>query len=323
MRAGAAAVDRVRRATCALVLLAVDPPPAWAHTGHPPAPHDLWYAWSVEPWVVVPLFAAAATYAIGARRLGERARAVTRRRPWRSWSFGAGMVLTAVALLSPLDALGSSLFSAHMVQHEILIVLAAPLLVLGAPLVPMLWGIPIGMRRRLGIWANRLVRRPWRLLTQPAVAFVLHALALAAWHLPTLYQATLSSDTIHAAQHVSFVGTAILLWWSLVGNRRGRRVRYGAAVLCLFGTALLGSVLGALLTFAEVPWYPAYAGTAPLWGLTPLEDQQLGGLIMWIPAGIVHLPVALAFVALWAGLVQPGVHASRLGTPRFTAESRT
>lgn len=318
---GRAAVRRLRRAV-ALVLLAADPPAVWAHTGHPPAPHDLWAAWSLEPWVIVPLAAAAAMYTIGARRLAGRAREAHRRRPWRFYSFGAGLFLTAVALISPLDALGSSLFAAHMTQHEILIVLAAPLLVLGAPLVPMLWALPIGMRRRLGLWANRVVRRPWRLLTQPGVAFALHAMALVAWHLPSLYQATLSSDAIHAVQHVSFAGTAILFWWSLVGSGPGRRVRYGAAVLCLFGTALLGSVLGALLTFAEVPWYPAYAQTAPLWGLTPLEDQQLGGLIMWIPAGVVHLPVALAFVAFWAGLYGSTARASRPGDPRLATQAR-
>jgi cytochrome c oxidase assembly factor CtaG len=137
------------------------------------------------------------------------------------------------------------------------------------------------------------------------VAFVLHLLAVVVWHVPLLYQATLRNDAVHALQHASFVGTALLFWWSMLGGGAQQRARYGAAVLCLFATALYGSALGALLTFASAPWYPAYGSWPLVWGLTPLEDQQLGGLIMWIPAGVVHLPTALVFVALWARLFEP------------------
>ena len=287
--------------------------PALAHAGQPPAPHDLWYSWSLEPWVTGPLVLTALLYAIGARRLARRTRPGRGLPRWRLLAFASGMLLMAIALVSPLDALGSALFAAHMAQHEVMIVLAAPLLILGTPVVPMLWALPIGWRRRLGAWSRRYLRRGWRFATRPEVAFVLHLLAVVVWHVPALYQATLGSDVIHALQHASFVGTALLFWWSMLGGGAHQRARYGAAVLCLFGTALYGSALGALLTFASAPWYPAYGSWPLVWGLTPLEDQQLGGLIMWIPAGVVHLPTALVFVALWARLFGVGNRELEIG----------
>jgi cytochrome c oxidase assembly factor CtaG len=285
----------------ALALLIVTRP-AHAHAGMPPAPHDLWSAWTLDPWIVIPLLLAAGIYARGTRRLRRRSRAPRGLPPWRVACFAAGLLLMAIALVSPLDAMGSALFSAHMAQHELMIVLAAPLLVLGRPIVPMVWALSPRWRRTLGVWSRRWLKRPWRTLTLPAVAFAVHAAAVLVWHVPAFYQATLESAPVHALQHVSFVGSALLFWWAMLGGGRQRRTRYGAAVLCLFATALYGSALGALLTFAESPWYPAYGSWPLVWGLTPLEDQQIGGLIMWIPAGLVHLPTALAFVALWAGL---------------------
>jgi cytochrome c oxidase assembly factor CtaG len=278
------------------------PRTALAHAGMPPAPHDLWSSWSLDPWVVVPIALASTLYVIGAGRLAERSRSGRVLPRWRRVAFAGGMLLMAIALVSPLDSLGSALFAAHMAQHEVMIVLAAPLLVLGTPVVPMLWALPPRWRQGIGAWSRRILRGPWRAITQPAVAFVVHALAVLVWHVPAFYQATLTSDAIHALQHLSFIGTAVIFWWAMLGGGRHRRARYGAAVLGLFGTALYGAALGALLTFAEAPWYPAYGSWALVWGLTPLEDQQVGGLIMWIPAGLVHLPTALAFVALWANL---------------------
>jgi cytochrome c oxidase assembly factor CtaG len=128
-------------------------------------------------------------------------------------------------------------------------------------------------------------------------AWWVHAAALWLWHIPSLFQATLENDWIHSAQHVSFLGSALLFWWSLFyAHGKGR---YGASVLYLFTTAVHTSILGALLTFATTIWYPAYIGTTSAWGLTPLEDQQLGGLIMWIPAGLVYVVAGLVLFAGW------------------------
>jgi putative membrane protein len=123
-------------------------------------------------------------------------------------------------------------------------------------------------------------------------------MALWIWHIPALYDATLNSDWIHAAQHLSFFLTAVLFWSALYGV--GRSVMsYGAATFYVFGAAAQCSALGALLTFSSVLWYPAYATTTTRWGLTALQDQQLGGVIMWVPSSIVFIIIGLALFARW------------------------
>jgi cytochrome c oxidase assembly factor CtaG/cytochrome c2 len=206
-----------------------------------------------------------------------------------------------IALVSPLHALGSVLFSAHMTQHELLISLGAPLIVIGRPVVAVLWSVSPEWRRRLGAFSNASgVKNSWNILSRPAVAFALHAIALWTWHLPGPYQSTITSGWMHALQHASFLFTALVFWWSILSARgaepgRGR----GGAVFYLFGTALQTGALGALLAFAPSLWYPAYAATTGPWGLTPLEDQQLGGLIMWIPGSIPYLIAGLTLFAGW------------------------
>jgi putative membrane protein len=129
---------------------------------------------------------------------------------------------------------------------------------------------------------------------------VLHGLALWGWHLPALYQAALGSVVIHATEHICFLATACLFWWALIHGRYGR-LGYGIAVVFVFVTAVHSEVLGALLTFAPRVWYPLYAARSSAAGLDPLEDQQLAGLIMWIPFGVIFLIVGLALFAAWLG----------------------
>ena len=118
------------------------------------------------------------------------------------------------------------------------------------------------------------------------------------WHLPVLFQATLENDAVHTAQHVSFFGSALLFWWAIIYGKRGL-ASYGAGVLYLFTTSIHSGILGAFLTFTHRVLYPVYSGSTESWGLTPLEDQQLGGLIMWVPAGLVYILAALVMFAGW------------------------
>jgi putative membrane protein len=213
--------------------------------------------------------------------------------------FGAGWLLLVIGLISPLHRLGEVLFSAHMAQHELLMAAAAPLLVLGRPIVAFVWAVPPSWRRTAGSWsAARPVREVWSTLTRPLVAWTLHAIAIWLWHAPPLYQATIASDAIHTLQHLSFLGTGLLFWWSLF---RGRQGRLGTpfAVVYLFTTAVHTSLLGALLTFSSRLWYPLYASSTSVWGLTPLEDQQLAGVIMWVPAGLAYVLATLAIAGSW------------------------
>jgi putative membrane protein len=266
-------------------------PLLFAHDGEALKPHDLWTAWSFAPGIVPPLLLFAALYFRGASAM----HGVTKGQKLYFW---AGWSVLCIALISPLHPLGESLFSAHMAQHEFLMVAAAPLLVLSRPLVALLWGLPPRWRRTLGQWSKRpAFQGGWRFATHPVAAWWIHAAALWLWHMPVLFQAAIYSDWVHSAQHGSFLGSALLFWWSLFYAHG--KARYGASVLYLFTTAVHTSILGALLTFASTVWYPAYIATTSAWGLTPLEDQQAGGLIMWIPAGLVYVIAGLALFAGW------------------------
>jgi putative membrane protein len=288
---------------------------ALAHDGEPFAPHDLWSAWSWEPLVVVSLGLSLGLYCRGVRLVWRSAGSGHGVGIWEAAAFVLGWISLAVALVSPLHQLGGVLFTAHMAQHELLMVVAAPLLVLGRPIIPFLWALPMSWRRVLGGWsAVRPVAAMWALLTLPLVAWILHGLAIWIWHAPSWYQATLGSETIHTLQHVTFLGTALLFWWSLLHGREGRLGR-PAAVIYLFTTSVHTSLLGALLTFSSNLWYPLYEATTLPWGLTPLEDQQLAGVIMWVPAGVFYLVAALALAATWLKdpAVRPALQSSSLG----------
>jgi putative membrane protein len=275
------------------------------HVGRAPEPHDLWTAWSWEPLVLLALATGAGLYARGSLVLAHRTaespaghagRAGTSRRA-RAAAFWAGWAALVLALVSPVHALGSALFSAHMIQHELLVALAAPLLVLGRPAVPALWALPARARRATGAAATHpALRRLWGVLTQPVAAGALHAVALWTWHLPGPYQATLRSEWLHALQHATFLLTALAFWWAALP---ARRAGIGGALVLLFVTAGHTSILGALLALAPEPWYPAYTRTTPAWGLTLLEDQQLAGFVMWMPACLAYLAAALWLVAAW------------------------
>jgi putative membrane protein len=249
--------------------------------------------------VVATLLCAAALYSAGVIRLWKAAARQAGVQRWEAVSFGLGWLVLALALVSPLHALGGALFSAHMTQHELLISVAAPLLVLGRPLVAFIWALPMGWRKKVGgVARTRVVGAGWRVVTAPLVAFAIHAIALWTWHLPHLYQATLTSELVHSLQHASFLFSALLFWWTIFAARSGE-FRRGLAVFLLFATVLQTGALGALLTFSGSLWYPAYAATTTAWGLTPLEDQQLGGLIMWIPGSLAYLIAALWIFAAW------------------------
>src|SRR5256714_12592595 len=190
-----------------------------------------------------------------------------------------------------------------MTQHEILMLISAPLLLLGRPLFVLLRALPPSFRERAASLTRfRFFKIGWSMLSAPLSAWLLSALALWVWHVPWLFDRTLQSDWIHAAQHTTFLVCALLFWWPLAN--RTPLLGYGGGLAYLFTTILHTSVLGALLTFAQRPWYSSYATTSPGWHLTALEDQQLGGLIMWIPAGTLLLIVALVLLVKWINVSQ-------------------
>lgn len=239
--------------------------------------------WNVDPLVLSLLALTAWLYGRGASlRFGFT--------PGEILAFWAGLATLVAALVSPLDGLAETLFAAHMVQHTLLMIVAAPLLVLGRPVLALLWAIPLQARKRAGAAGRRpALRRPWRWLAAPVFAWAVQAVVLWAWHVPQLFQAALSHDGLHALQHLSLLGSACLFWWSILDARHR-----GVGVLAVFTTAVHTGVLGALITFAPSSWYPAYQGG---WGLTAVEDQQLAGIIMWLPGGVGYILAGLALAA--------------------------
>ena len=257
--------------------------------------------WTWEPFTVAIIFLSAALYGAGVRALWRRAGAGRGIARWEAAAFLAGLATVAAALLSPLAWLSTILFSAHMTQHELLMLVSAPLLAFGRPLQAFLWALSPARREGLG----SITRRPpvlltWHALTGPAAAFVLHALALWIWHVPAMYEAALRSSGIHALQHASFLVTAALFWWGMIYGRYGR-LGYGIGVLYVFLTAVHSSLLGALMTVAPRLWYPTYAGSGGSWNVDALEDQQLAGLLMWVPSGVIFIMFGLALLAAWLG----------------------
>jgi putative membrane protein len=259
----------------------------------------LWGAWTWEPLVLLGMGTAACWYAAGARRLWRRAGAGRALGRGHAWLFASGLLAVGLALLSPLDTLSDALFSAHMTQHLILILIAAPLLVLGRPLLPLVWALPQSWRRRAGRWwtAGPPARIALGAITLPGVVWVAHATALGFWHVPGPYGWALKNEWVHAIEHASFLLTGCLFWWVVFQPTGRRQLGYGAAVVYV---SALGAVMGAfaaVLTFARAPWYLEHLHRTAAWGLSPLEDQQLAGLIMWIPASLVYLAaVSFCFV---------------------------
>jgi cytochrome c oxidase assembly factor CtaG len=259
------------------------------------------HRWHWEPITVGLLVASAALYAAGTRAVWRRAGVGRGVRRWQACSFAGGLLSLALALLSPVVWLSTILFSMHMTQHEILMLVAAPLLVFGQPLFAMLWALPRGGRESWGRWSQRpFVARSWQALTGPLTVFLMHAFALWIWHTPRLYEAALHSEAIHAVEHLCFVLTAALFWWAMIHGRYGR-IGYGIAVLYIFLTAIHSSVLGALMTISPGVLYTDYAAAGALWHVDPLEDQQLAGLLMWVPSGLVFIIFGLALFAAWLG----------------------
>lgn len=250
--------------------------------------------------IAAALFAAAVLYAAAVSRVW-RAAGVGRGTRWREVAcVAAGWLALIVALVSPLDALSDVLFAAHMTQHELLMLVAAPLIVLGRPLVTMLWLLPPATRQRVRHVQRPSVMRVWLWLTAPVTVLLIHGVVVWIWHVPVLFEAALASEGVHALQHLLFFWSAALFWWALVHGRYGR-LGYGISVIFVFATAMHTGVLGALLTFSPHVWYPSYAASAASYEGGALADQQLAGLLMWIPAGAVFLVIGLALFGAWIG----------------------
>jgi putative membrane protein len=257
--------------------------------------------WTLDPLALGSVGLSSAVYARGLTTLWSSAGVgcgIARR---EALAFGLGQLVVLVALVSPIDGLSDLLFSAHMAQHELLLVVAPPLMVLGRPLVAFAWAF--GPQRRAAVMrslGSPAVSAVWRVLSAPLFILLLHGVVLWLWHLPALFEAALRSEAIHAVQHAMFFATAVVFWWAILRGRYGR-AGYGLASAFVFATAMHTSILGALLMVATRLWYPLYALRGAPWQVDVLSDQQLAGVIMWVPAGVLLSLLALALFAAWLG----------------------
>ena len=251
---------------------------------------DFWLTqWNWEPSIVIgtALIIGLYLYAVGPLRkkyhLAEHVKKA------QVFSFLLGMSIMFLALVSPLDELGDSyLFSAHMLQHLCITIVGPPLLLIGIP----------------GWLVDPLLRKPVifriaKVLTFPALAFFLYNFDFWLWHAPPLYNATLENQNIHILEHLTFIVFGVIYWWPVFSpSALLPRLSIGGQVLYLFLSGMPTVALGAGLTFLP-PLYAPYLAAPRVWGLSPAADQQLGGLIMWVPGNIVYIVIVSILFIRW------------------------
>lgn len=287
----------MRRLILIGAVVALIPGTALAHAGGSDS------AWSPDLGTAVLLGLFAAGYAIGFFRLRARSRGGVAN-AGTGLLFAAGVAALAAVLLSPLDGAADGLLTAHMIQHIVLMMVAPSLIVLARPGAMLLWSLPRPFRRLAG----RVLH--WRLssslltwLQTPQVAAIVFVLAFIVWHLPGIYQLANRNEAVHAAEHLSFLAVGLLFWAAVLAPRR--HTDHAQRILGVVSAALGTGMPAALLILAQRPLYGTDAAVTASWGLSPLQDQQLAGLLMWIPMELAFLGVAAWLFATWIGARVP------------------
>ena len=251
---------------------------------------DFWLTqWNLEPSILIgtALITGLYLYAIGPLR--KRQFPNEQIMTGQTIAFLSGVLIMFLALVSPLDELGDSyLFSAHMVQHLCLTILGPPLLLLGTPE----WMVK-------PVLQNKVIFKVAKVLTYPVVAFVLYNADFWLWHAPPLYNATLENQTIHILEHLTFIVFGLLYWWPIFSPSKDLpRLTFGGQILYLFVSGMPSVLLGAGLTFSP-PLYAPYIAAPRIWGISAATDQQLGGLIMWVPVSIFYIVIMSVLFIRW------------------------
>jgi len=271
---------------------------ASAHGG---GAHGSW-SWHAAPSVAIPLAVAVALYVLGCLRLWRRAgpgRGLSRA---QASAYAAGIGVLIIALMSPLDAASVDLFSVHMVQHLLLIMVAPPLLVVGAPEVALLWALPSSWRRSFGRverWAGSGLGSAQGQALGPLLVALLATGVLWFWHVPALYDLAVRNPAVHYVEHLGFLLTSLLFWATVLRLRPRDHVDNGLRILYVFGMAVQGSLLGALIALASRPLYLSHQETAETLGISALADQRLAGLIMWVPPALLYTGVVAYLFTRW------------------------
>ena len=271
---------------------------AWAHGpeahGHPPL------AWSFDWWILLGIGIATALYWIGVVRMRRRAGPGRVIGHTQIAAFAAAMLVLFLALESPIDTVADQLFCVHMVQHMLLLFVVPPLLVWSRPPVAFVWAFRSRSRRLAGnIWTGLRLNRLTHHLMHPNFVWVAFTGSFVFWHFPKPFQWALESESIHTIEHLCFLVTGLMFWTIVIEPSGRRRLSYGATLLHVATTAILGGLPGALIMLAQYPLYPVQTAGAGAWGLTPVQDQQLAGVIMWVPGGFAYVATVSWVFARW------------------------
>ena len=255
--------------------------------------------WNWQPSIIVGCAGIIALYVYAVGPLRVKYHLSESFETWRGVCFVLGVGIIFLSLFTALDKLGDDyLFSAHMVQHLFLTVVGPPLMVLGTP--GWLWK---------AVFRNQTLFKLGKFVTYPAIAFFLYNADFWLWHTPPLYDATLTNDYIHILEHLTFIVFAVIYWWPVLNTSEELpRLSIGGQVLYIFLSGMPTVALGAGLTFAD-PLYTPYIHAARVWGLSPATDQQLGGLIMWIPGSILNIVIVSILFIQWMQLQDKKQHA--------------
>jgi putative membrane protein len=257
-------------------------------------------SWAWRPEIILTLGLAATLHLVGRWRLVQRGSSQLAA-PWRTAAYLGGLVVLWIALMSPIDVLSSQFFTMHMIQHLLLVMIAPPLLLIADPMPIAMWGLPSGLRLEVGRWLrpDATFRRVVRTLTEPGLVWLYFVAALVGWHDPQAYSAALESELVHDLEHLTFYGTAMLFWWHVIGaaphihKRLSRGVRIGYVLSVVPASALTGIAIA----FASEPIYAYYTTVPRLGAMTVVQDQMLGGVIMWIPGSMMYIIAALILIA--------------------------
>lgn len=270
--------------------------------------------WRIE--IIIVLIVTGSLYTLGWWRLRRRTRMSGRSNParrrgqwrlavtWRLLTYWLGLIFIALALLSPIDPLGEQYFFMHMIQHLLLIMLAPPLLLISNPMPFILWGLPYKLRLNVGYFLAWLLRKdaPFRktllFVTNPAFLWMFWVVALFSWHDPGLYNAALEIGWLHDVEHWSFFLSSMLLWWNVTnaGPRVHKKISLFARVGLLIAAVPPNMLLGVILSFSE-PLYTYYAAVPRPWQMSLAADQQIGGVIMWVPGSMMYVVAAVILIA--------------------------
>lgn len=262
-------------------------------------------AWEWRPEVLIVVVPLGALYLLGWRRLRRQSTTPKLATRLRLAAYLGGLVVVVVALMSPIDRLGSELFFMHMVQHMLLMMFAAPLLLLANPFPFFVWALPPALREPAAgvVTHNPVVRRGLAVLARPDVAWVVYHLLYFGWHDVNAYNAALTHEWVHNVQHVSFFTASLIFWWPVIGSapHLTRRFPNWGKIAYLIISVPPNMFLGVSIAFSEKVLYTYYESVPRIWGFTLLQDQQLSGAIMWIQGSEMYIVAALIIIARMFG----------------------